>query len=212
MAIFTMTTDASKASYTVSENTARSYGWNDTKPLMMEMSYEGCVLDTGEMNSYDDSDFYAVVWTGSKIIRVTYGSTRFWTYPNHAKVDATPEVIEAAREYAFRFFVNEITERSKLNARTVEAGKRVRVVKGRKLAKGIEGEVIRLIRNDYDKSNPQVSLDLGNGNIAYTYLNNLEVVNPESYEKNQDEINELARHYANQNNWRGITYSGYPVF
>ena len=27
-----------------------------------EVSYEGAVLSTGEVNGYDDSDFYAVVW------------------------------------------------------------------------------------------------------------------------------------------------------
>src|SRR4051812_33367012 len=57
-------------------------------------SHKGLVLSTGEYNGYDDTDFYAVVWKEEKgnTERVTYASTRGWTYPNGATVDATDEV------------------------------------------------------------------------------------------------------------------------
>jgi hypothetical protein len=57
-------------------------------------SHVGVVVGTGEVNGYDDSDFYAVVWNEAegKPERVTYASTRGWTYPNGASVDATDEV------------------------------------------------------------------------------------------------------------------------
>ena len=61
----------------------------------MKTEWQGCVLNTGEYNGYHDSDFYAVVWDAEKqdARRVVYASTRGWSYPNSAVVDATPEVI-----------------------------------------------------------------------------------------------------------------------
>src|SRR5215510_5788359 len=46
-------------------------------------THEGLVLELREMNGYDDSDFYAVVWNDAKgePERVEYASTRGWTYP-----------------------------------------------------------------------------------------------------------------------------------
>jgi hypothetical protein len=70
--------------------------------------YAGRVLDTGEMNYPDDSDFYAVVWCDGcepyhhdrpSIHRIETGSTRY-AGPNwFARVDATPEVIELAEKW-----------------------------------------------------------------------------------------------------------------
>lgn len=69
--------------------------------LYMQISYEGCVLETRERNLYDDSDFYALVWdeTEQRVKSVEYATTRGWTYPNHADVDATPEVRAKAEAY-----------------------------------------------------------------------------------------------------------------
>ena len=46
------------------------------------VTYEGCVLATREVNGYDDSDFVALCWdeTEQKVVRVTYATTRCWTY------------------------------------------------------------------------------------------------------------------------------------
>jgi hypothetical protein len=61
-------------------------------PLYMHTTHRGLVLDTGEHNYYDDSDFYAVVWNAEKGMpeHVEFASTRGWTYPNNACADATP--------------------------------------------------------------------------------------------------------------------------
>jgi hypothetical protein len=55
------------------------------------------VIETREMNGPDDSDFYALVWNTESgcVERVNYATTRFWTYPNGAFADATPEVLAA---------------------------------------------------------------------------------------------------------------------
>lgn len=61
-----------------------------------QVSWEGKVIRTGEMNGYDDSDFYALVWDAEKgeARSITYASTSSWTYHNKATVDATPEVLD----------------------------------------------------------------------------------------------------------------------
>lgn len=67
------------------------------QPLYMRTTHVGLVLDVRERNEYDDSDFYAVVWNWEKgtTENVGFGTTRGWTYPNNAWIDATPEVVAA---------------------------------------------------------------------------------------------------------------------
>ena len=61
----------------------------------MVTEHVGRVLYTGEMNGYDDSDFYAMVWDDDRNEprRVMYATTRRWTYPNSAVVDAPPDLM-----------------------------------------------------------------------------------------------------------------------
>lgn len=111
-------------------------------PLYMRTSHVGLVLELREYNGYDDSDFYAIVWDPEKGApdRVDYASTRGWTYPNGAHVDATPEVLAAYA--AWREVQRRAAEkrRAEQEERTIRRGKRVRVVKGRKVRVGTEGE------------------------------------------------------------------------
>lgn len=57
-------------------------------------THVGLVLSLGEDNGYDDSDFWAIVWDPQKgqTERITYASTRGWTYDLGASIDATDEV------------------------------------------------------------------------------------------------------------------------
>lgn len=74
---------------------------NTGHDIWMVTTHEGVVIGLGEVNGYDDSDFYATVWndaTGAPE-KVTYASTRGWTYPNGAAVDATPEVVAKYAAY-----------------------------------------------------------------------------------------------------------------
>lgn len=98
---------------------AESSDWDNkqpcrvVQPLYMHTTHRGLVLSLGELNGRDDSDFYAVVWNREKQCteRIGYATTRGWSYPNNASVDATPEALaevsawqerrhEAARERA----------------------------------------------------------------------------------------------------------------
>jgi hypothetical protein len=61
---------------------------------------EGCVTYVGERNGYHDSDFYADYYDkeSETFKRCEYGTTRAWTYPNNAFVDATPEILNEAEK------------------------------------------------------------------------------------------------------------------
>lgn len=106
-------------------------------------THQGLVLSTGEMNGYDDSDFYAVVWNeaAGHTERVTYASTRGWTYPNNATVDATEEV---KAKYAARCAAITAELRARKAATEAAApvkGKRAKTVRNVKGKNAIEAGV-----------------------------------------------------------------------
>lgn len=94
-------------------------------------SHKGLVLSLREMNGYDDSDFYALVWNSEKQIteEIMYASTRGWTYPNSAGVDATPEVLAEWNAVRERGRVAAAAKRAAIEAGTPRPGRLVRVVK-----------------------------------------------------------------------------------
>src|SRR5512135_3357303 len=62
---------------------------------------EGAVVAVREVNGYNDSDFIATYYDEDGGFKeVEYATTRFWTYPNTAVVDATPETL--AKYEAFK--------------------------------------------------------------------------------------------------------------
>lgn len=81
-----------------------SYGDRCSGPfeaVYMQITHTGCVLETRERSGRDDSDFYARVWSEEKqrVVEVEYATTRGWTYPNSATVDATEDVIAKVEAY-----------------------------------------------------------------------------------------------------------------
>lgn len=113
-------------------------------------AYEGATLGTREMNGYDDSDFYALVWTGTELTEMMYATTRGWTYHNGAVADATDEVKQAARRWLAYRDIRAAYERSALDACTVEKGKQVEVTGGQKHL-GATGTVFWLGQCRYGK-------------------------------------------------------------
>lgn len=99
-------------------------------PIYLKTTHKGLVLNTYERNGRDDSDFYAVVWNEDKgqCEHLLYASTRGWTYPNGAHIDATPDIVakvealEAAAEEKAR------AKRAAREAATPAKGKTVRVI------------------------------------------------------------------------------------
>lgn len=149
-----------------------------TEPLYMETTHIGVVLDTGEINGRDDSDFYAVVWDDEAgcTKRVTYASTRGWTYPNSASVDATPEVLAKYDAWCEKRRLEYITAQSKKEAYTPSRGKRIRVVKGRKVEHGVEGEVFWVGPCKWNRNASRVGVQLTNGDKVFIDAANVVVL------------------------------------
>jgi hypothetical protein len=102
-------------------------------PLYMETRFRGLVLDVGEHNYHEDSDFFAIVWDAEKgePREVEYGTTRAWTYPNSAEVDATPEIRALYNAWREVKAIEERKAEDVKQAKTVQIGRRVRVVSGK---------------------------------------------------------------------------------
>lgn len=108
-----------------------------------QVLYVGAVLDMGEMNYHDDSDFYAVVWDSKRVKRVEYDTTRF-PGGGSCSVDATPETIAAAAAWLRCRLYKMWREADMADARRAKVGRKVRIVKGRptqKLADGTKEKV-----------------------------------------------------------------------
>ena len=106
----------------------------------------GLVVDMGENNYYDDSDFYAMVYCPqtNTFDKVIYATTRGWSYNNGCTVDADDDLINACR---FRIEKTHAINHTKAYIRkilticsTPTKGATVTVTKGRK-SRGVVGEV-----------------------------------------------------------------------
>ena len=164
-------------------------------PLYMKETFKGAVIDTGERNYRDDSDFYATVYDkGADTVRnIEYATTRGWSYPNSAVIDATPEVLRKAHAARFRANLKAIRRKEIEDAKEPVFGDKVRVFKGRKVKPGIEGKVIWLGEGNYGKR-AGIALDDEmetrhrkdgtpyevHANVAWLAAENLEVIDPES--------------------------------
>lgn len=148
-------------------------GWDEAGWVV---SHEGLTVRLREANFWDDSDFFAVVWEDGKTREIQYGTTRCWTYNSSAKVDASPEVMEAftAAETAARVAYAETLralEAERL-AGLPSKGKTVKVVKGRKIPKGTVAEVFWYGETAYGW---RVGLEF-EGKREFTAAHNVEVV------------------------------------
>lgn len=139
------------------------------------VTWEGRVLRLGEHNWHDDSDFYALVWDDEKAAprEVTYASTRGWTYNNSASVDATPEVRAAYDAWCEALRAEADARIAAERAAEPSKGKAVRVVRGRKVPVGTEGDVIWYGDGRYGK---RVGIRDNNGTVHWTAAGNVEVI------------------------------------
>lgn len=174
------------------------------EPLYMETSFVGAVLSCRERNGYDDSDFFALVWDDikSEAYEIEYGTTRAWTYPNNATVDATPETIAKynawLREVWFNLAKQDDIKASKQPIR----GRVCRVVSGRKIAKETTVEVLRVYEDCYMGRKTQKAVVKFALNGCYTQVHtatsNLEVIDPSLYLTPDETLRETAHNNADQ--------------
>ncbi len=145
------------------------------KPLYMMTTHVGLVIETGEYNGYDDSDFYAVVWDveNQRTQRIVYATTRGWTYPNSATIDATPEVLAQYNAWCERMRAKARAEREAVEAATPRKGKVLKVVKGRKVPIDTQGVCVWFGMGEYGE---RVGIKDAKGVVHWTAATNVIVV------------------------------------
>lgn len=126
------------------------------------LTYVGAVLDTGERNGHDDSDFYATVWDADAgtLRDVEYASTRGWSYHNGVTVDATPETVAAAMRWWREQRIAAAIGQAHADARAVTLGCEVRSLTTRGKNAGVTG-VVEWIGEDRYRSRAQPVMRVG---------------------------------------------------
>ena len=107
------------------------------------VEFEGAVLADREENYYDDSDYYAIVWDeeAGRLRKVYFDTTRCYQMGT-AKVDATPEVIEKAKSWLYKWALVRIFGDKELEASRPQVGRVVVVTdSGPKKHRGKIGKV-----------------------------------------------------------------------
>lgn len=138
----------------------------DTK--IVEETFVGAVLDEYEDNGYHDSYGYAIVWDAEKgtVHTESTWSTAYYSTTS-ATVDATPESIKAAKDYAAKILFENMVKDHKI----VAPGKTVKSLTTRGKAKGITGEVIKFVPNKYVRSYGDVQLKTAVVKVTAPYDN-----------------------------------------
>lgn len=195
---------------------AEVYGYKGTYTV----TYEGRVLYTGERNYRDDSDFYALVWDdeSESVKEVGYATTRGWTYGNYATIDATPEVLDKAKNYYAKLLFERLKAAAAADARTPKVGKTVKVVKGRKVPLGTVGEVFWTGEGGYfgprprfrsgawsTKGEPRIGLKTEAGEKFFLPAKNVEVLDPEEYLPDLADLERESKR-ADVNTYRGMMF------
>lgn len=202
-----------------SEDEARAKGVN-VRPCDANMdgkiilwlydTHVGLCLEDREENGHDDSDWYMMVWNEEKscIEKVYFASTRGWTYPCYgSRPDATPEIRAKADEWLRQRVIENAIAADKAQAREIEPGKKVRVVRGRKIPIGSEFVVHHKIVDRYKtrRNGPEhyyvAMLEHLSKPLVWTAESNLEVVNPEQFETSEAEVR------SRFDDWKPSTYA-----
>ena len=145
-----------------------------------ETIYHGCVINWYERNGYYDSDFYAEVWDEEtqSIKTVEFDSTRHGGYGN-AKLDATDEVLRKVYRQKKQLAAAIVDRKSVEDAKKIRKGDTVRIIKGRKVKKGLEVPVFwaGIRHNPYSrKDEARIGVEV-DGERVFIAAENAEPVN-----------------------------------
>jgi hypothetical protein len=162
------------------------YWTNEAKfPVYLKTFAKGCVVNLREYNGYDDSDFYAVYWDeeSGSFKETCYASTRGWTYPCGAAIDASPELIEKYRAYEKALTLAYFEAKAAVENAKPKVGKTVKVirsVRGKAALKGGEtGKVFWYGVDSFSRSyNPgyRVGIELEGGRKVFVSAGAVEVI------------------------------------
>lgn len=152
--------------------------------------FAGAVLETFERNGYHDSDFVAVVWDGEQVTTRAYASTSYWSYHNHARVDATPQIQAAALAWYRTRLAPYLIGQAHSDAARPRKGRQVRSLTTRGKNAGVTGEVKWIGRDRYREGERVGVKVTGEDRLRYLPIDRVELVSPDPV--NEDEIREYA--------------------
>lgn len=171
--------------------------------------YTGLVLADREENYYDDSDFYAIIWSPAeqRCRRVDYDSTRYAGGGN-CRVDATPEVRRAAAQWLADWYRDQATRLADREAHAIKKGRFVRVVADYK-PRGVDkvpayaGDYAYIFWEGEDRysgcSRYGIEFVGGDRDGQRTFVtgsHRFEVLNPVDYMRSAEDIEAHAQHIA----------------
>lgn len=169
-----------------------------SKHTGVEYEHVGCVLADRERNMYHDSDFYAVYWCekSGSVKTDWYGTTAAYA-PTQARVDATDEVVEKAVAWTLENSYAYVKVMDEDSLGDIKEGRRVRVLKGRKVKKGTVGTVLRIMDSRFDKYEKRVELETDSGRV-WVNKSYLEVAEPELHRLDERTLRRKAWYEARE--------------
>ena len=200
----------------------RPYSTWHPEGIAFVVTDEGTTLRTGTVNYHDDYDLYAVVWAGDRLKHVTYTTTRGGgTDDNYVVLDATPEVVDAVTAWQTTINLGDIRAREISDLAhaigdfaTPGQGKRVRVVRGRKVKVGTVGEVFWTGPGfaRYGSTSTRIGIRGDDSETYWTDANNAQVIDFDEddlprevdFRRPDDEALALATSRA-EHTWRPLT-------
>lgn len=168
----------------------------------------GTTFKLTEKNGYSDSDFYAsyLDFNTHSVKTEEYATTRFSAPKSDydAFIDLTKENLikwwkEGGKDNVFSSFYAE----EKINSKKPTKDKFVKIVRGKKDLIGKEGTIFWLKDVNYDpykrKYNWKTKIGIrdNNNNVYWTYVNNVEVLNPDTY-INIDLLNKKVQNWYDE--------------
>lgn len=149
-------------------------------PLYMHETHKGVVLGIREANYYDDSDFYAIVWDEKvqEVREIQYATTRAWTYPNTASVDATECVRREAELYYVRQSVTAWARKCYGYCTNLRKGRSAKVHSGKH--RGKAGEIFWIGPAKWGINKTRCGISVA-GETVWVSSEELAVLNPIQY-------------------------------
>lgn len=152
------------------------------EPLYMRTFARGLVVAEYEVNGSSDSDFHAVHYNPAtdKFEDTCWGTTRGWTYPNGACVDAPEELrarwftFKAESDRKFGEALHDIAQRRAYGDNwRLKRGDTVEVVKGRKVPLGTKGECCWVGDGKFGR---RCGVKDAAGTVWWTAISNVQIV------------------------------------
>lgn len=103
---------------------------------------KGATVAMREANGYDDSDFFATYYDAEqdKFVEVMYGTTRGWTYPANATIDATQEIAAKYEAHLKAMWRARAEREAAIEAKRPRKGKRCLITAKRGKAAKFSGQ------------------------------------------------------------------------